>query len=290
VNLFLNAWRDDRPGSKNYQNESIRLWREFNGLLHTFPSYTAELADAFAFDIRRELRRVEEKATNWQSYVHTDEEGNLKEAFSHTELTAWLIEQEKKQEEKITELLHGPLPELLTQEGVSNADHYRILYYRHKIAATISLYKGIVDVYRKNTPASFPQHRALPSYYFSSGKPPQPLSPWEPLLIGNMKLPDFFRFLADCGLIITSGELTALGRGEDRMKARKAPWIGTLRALIDAGLLDSNAAAICRAMRDPRGQIGVSVSENAVRDQSAKADTYFRTANDRLKELGLLRK
>ena len=290
VNLFLDAWQDDRPGNKNYQNESMRLWREFNGLLHTFPSFTAELADAFAFDIRQELRRVEEKAINWQPYVHADEDGNLKDAFSPAELAAWLTEQQDQHEEAVTELLHGPLPEVPTQDGVFNSARYRTLYYRHKIAATIDLYKGIVEVFKKNTPASFPQHRALPSYYFSSSKPAPPLSPWEPLLIGEMKLTDFFGFLADCGLRATNGELTALGRGKDGIKARKAPWIGTLRALIDADLLDGNAAAICRAMKDPNGKIEVSVSENAVRDQSAKADTYFKTANARLKELGLLRK
>lgn len=117
-----------------------------------------------------------------------------------------------------------------------------------------------------------------------------PNSPWEPLLIGKMDLPAFFGFLTDCGLMTTNGEPTTLGQASGERKDRKAPWFGTLRALIDSKHLDNNAAVVCRAMIDPAGQINIKLSDNGLLYPSAKAGTYLTTANSRLKELGLLRK
>ncbi len=113
-----------------------------------------------------------------------------------------------------------------------------------------------------------------------------PNSPWEPLLIGKMDLPTFFNFLTDCGLMTTDGQLTTLGQ------ASKAPWAGTLRALMDADAkhLDPTTAAVCRALEDPAGQIGVTMNEGTMRTLSYKAEGYYGVAKSRLKELGLLGK
>ena len=115
-------------------------------------------------------------------------------------------------------------------------------------------------------------------------------SPWEPLLIGKMDLPAFFGFLADCGLMTTNGKLTTLGQANGKRKDRKAPWFGTLKALIDSKHLDNNAAWVCRAMIDPAGQINIKLSDNGLLYPSVKASNYLNTANGHLDELGLLRK
>ena len=115
-------------------------------------------------------------------------------------------------------------------------------------------------------------------------------SPWERLLIGLLKLPALFEFFADCGLLTPAGELTALGRADSKDKARKAPWAGTLQALIKSQHLDNNAAAICRALSDPAGGIQVRLNEGTLRDYSAKAGTYLALADGYLEERGILRK
>lgn len=120
--------------------------------------------------------------------------------------------------------------------------------------------------------------------------PPAPgQSPWGVLLNKVMPLPDFFAFLSECGLLTPAGELTALGRAEGKDKARKAPWAGTLQALIKAGLLDTNAAAVCRALADPAGRVKVSLNEGTLREYSTKAGTYLESANNHLRARGLLR-
>ena len=115
-------------------------------------------------------------------------------------------------------------------------------------------------------------------------------SPWQPLLVGKMDLAAFFDFLTDCGIRTADGPLTTLGKATGEEKARKAPWLGTLRALMDAEQLDSNTEAVCRAMKAPSGQIQVLISANALRTLSNKAETYLSAANSRLEKLGLLRK
>ena len=132
--------------------------------------------------------------------------------------------------------------------------------------------------------------------YGPSGKPQTALlesntsSVWQSLLVGELSVTGFFAFLFKCGLLDASGELTALGRAESASKARKAPWAGTLQALMKAGLLDSNVAAVCRVLADPAGRIGVTLNEGTLRDYSTKADTYLKAANEHLQELGFLRK
>jgi len=130
-------------------------------------------------------------------------------------------------------------------------------------------------------------------------EPPQPgsqaldtpaPSPWRPLLTGLLELPALFEFFADCELLTPAGELTALGRADGQNKARKAPWAGTLQALIQSRHLDGNPAAICRAMSDPAGGIKVSLNEGTLRDYSAKAETYLALANGYLEKRGILRK
>jgi hypothetical protein len=113
---------------------------------------------------------------------------------------------------------------------------------------------------------------------------------WQNLLIGELSVGGFFAFLVKCGLLDAEGELTELGRAEGRTKARKAPWAGTLQALMRAGLLDSNAAAVCRVLGDPTGRIGVTLNEGTLRELSGKADLYLKLANSHLQELGFLRK
>lgn len=113
---------------------------------------------------------------------------------------------------------------------------------------------------------------------------------WQSLLIGELSVAGFFAFLIKCGLLDAEGKLTGLGRGEGITKARKAPWAGTLQALMQANLLDSNAAAVCRALADPAGRIEVSLNEGTLRELSSKADSYFKIANSHLEELGFLRK
>jgi hypothetical protein len=134
------------------------------------------------------------------------------------------------------------------------------------------------------------KQRATESATISSLAIPPPTSPWQPLLVGKMDLPTFFDFLIDCGLRTADGQLTTLGEATGERKDQKAPWFGTLRALMDAGQLDNNAARVCRAMEDPSGQIQIALSENGLRYLSNKADTYLLSANGRLKVLGLLRK
>ena len=114
-------------------------------------------------------------------------------------------------------------------------------------------------------------------------------SPWGPLLTGLLELPALFTFFADCGLLTPAGELTALGRADGQNKARKAPWAGTLQALIQSQHLDGNSAAICRALSDPAGGIQMSLNEGALRNYSTKAGTYLTLANGYLKERGILR-
>lgn len=114
-------------------------------------------------------------------------------------------------------------------------------------------------------------------------------SPWLPLLTKALPLPDFFAFLSECGLLTPACELTALGRAEGKDKARKAPWAGTLQALIKAGLLDTSAAAVCRALADPAGGVQVSLNEGTLRDYSRKAGAYLESANNYLRARGLLR-
>ena len=129
-------------------------------------------------------------------------------------------------------------------------------------------------------------------------EPPQPgslaldtpaPSPWEPLLTGLLELPALFEFFADCGLLTPTGELTALGKGTDGQKGGKAPWAGTLQALMKSRHLDNNVAAICRVLLDPAGRIQVRLNEGTLRDYSGKAGTYLDVANGYLKKRGILR-
>jgi hypothetical protein len=122
---------------------------------------------------------------------------------------------------------------------------------------------------------------------------PQPhtipcLSPWEPLLIGEMNLDGFFKFLMDCGLLTPTGEVTTLGRGETKVKPERAPLVGPLLSLMEAKLLDKNAKAICEALASQKGRIEVSLNEGSLRTPSHKAKTYSIMANEKLLNLGFL--
>lgn len=114
-------------------------------------------------------------------------------------------------------------------------------------------------------------------------------SPWEYLLRGRLPLDGFFAYLQACELLTASGVLTSEGRGSGPLKARKATWVGALQALIDAGLLEANTAAICRALADPLGKIGVKLSENTLRTPSEKATKFCVKAAAILAQLNLLR-
>lgn len=115
-----------------------------------------------------------------------------------------------------------------------------------------------------------------------------PYSPWAPLLMGRLSLPAFYAFLRECGLLTTDGNLTPLGRGDGIGKARIAPWVGPLRALIEAKLLNPNIAAVCRALEDPAGELRVELSPNSLLNPSAKAMTYQEAAEVVLRTSSLL--
>ena len=114
-------------------------------------------------------------------------------------------------------------------------------------------------------------------------------SPWAPLLTGGLSLPAFYSFLEECGLLTAEGDLTPLGSGGGLGKASKAPWVGTLRALIEAKLLDSNIAAVCRALVAPAGKLRVELWDNTLLTPSKKSDGYKQVAEAILIARGLLR-
>jgi hypothetical protein len=115
------------------------------------------------------------------------------------------------------------------------------------------------------------------------------INPWAPLLIGALKLNDFYKYLKDCGLLTPGGELTPLGQGDGLGKARKAPWVGAMLALTEAKLLDDNKAAICRALLATSGKLQVKLADNSLLNPSEKANTYQQAAEEVLRERGYLR-
>lgn len=133
---------------------------------------------------------------------------------------------------------------------------------------------------------------SIPAQTIDTSDAQEPITPsiWQALLIGELSVAGFFAFLIKCGLLDSAGELTTLGRAVGPAKARKAPWAGTLQALMKAGLLEPNAALVCRVLADPAGRIGVSLNEGTLRDYSTKADSYLQVASKHLDELGFLRK
>ncbi|MCI1187863.1 hypothetical protein MON38_10565 [Hymenobacter sp. DH14] len=113
--------------------------------------------------------------------------------------------------------------------------------------------------------------------------------PWAPLFGNRISSDRFYQFLEECGLLNSDGSLTPLGKGDELGKARRAPWVGTLQALIAAKILDPNVAAICRALAAPSGRLQVTLAENTLLNPSDKASTYQQVAEGKLRELGLLR-
>jgi hypothetical protein len=131
---------------------------------------------------------------------------------------------------------------------------------------------------------------AFATEMFSGSADDKESSPWKPLLIGLLTLPELFEFFVECGLLTATHELTELGQASGNAKARKAPWAGTLQALMKSRHLDNNVAAICRALSNPAGNIRVSLNEGTLRDCSRQAGVYFGLANEKLEGRGILRK
>jgi hypothetical protein len=118
---------------------------------------------------------------------------------------------------------------------------------------------------------------------------PTTINPWLPLLIGSMELADFYSYFEACDLLTPTKKLTALGQGDELGKARKAPWVGALLALIEAKQLDNNMAAICRNLASQAGKFQVKLTGNSLLMPSGKSTTYQRVAAAILRENGYLR-
>lgn len=115
------------------------------------------------------------------------------------------------------------------------------------------------------------------------------INPWAPLLVGPLKLDEFYKYLEACGLLTSDGKFTPLGQGDGLGKARKAPWVGAMLALTEAKLLDDNKAAISRALLAPAGKAQVKLADNSLLNPSRKAETYQQAAKKVLRERGYLR-
>lgn len=189
---------------------------------------------------------------------------------------------EWKPDWELAQLLGDPIPayiQTLSPESVgqllAKIDYFWQCWHDFHEAERIS-----------DKPAFSPSQLATTSY----GHDRAPHSPWEALLIGSFSLSDLFDFFADCGLLTPTGDLTTLGRGDVIAKARKAPWVGALQALIINHQIDSNTAGICRALADPAGKIGVSLNEGTLRQPSKKSEPYQIAAAEHLEKRVLLRK